>query len=496
MAAQVMAHPVAERLGAEMALQHLHHRRSLLIRQQVVHRLGIGREENRVLDGPGRRQGVDAHGLASHPGERLPGPPLRPVGVGAADLHEGGERLVEPDALPPLHGHEVAEPHVGQLVVDHVGHPLQLSPAGGCGIHQQQGLPEGHAAEVLHRPEGEVGHRHQVDLVAGVGDVVVLGKPAQRETGGLQRIAGEVSLAGPMDHPDRHAVDLGRLAGFEATHHESHQIGRHRHRRGEAGAAPAVFEDLAGGLGGVGDRQQVRLAYQGGLEDGLEGRLVPAGEGPAGVGGLELGGGDDVLAAVVVGIDRPVEAAEPVVEHAAEAQAKLGGPGLEAPTGPEVQAFCLFVDPVAELAGRAWCAWCAGFADLGAEDLQLGGVADDLVGALVDADADRDRALEGCPLDVGAHLDPVALGDDVTGQSVVLGGHCGAGLESPWRRGSGSDGDPQRYGGMSSGDGNASAATQHGYGAAVRRSRPEPALCRRACRQAQMSSAWAMRSST
>src|SRR3712207_9506532 len=36
------------------------------------------------------------------------------------DLHERGEGLVEPDAVPPLHGHEVAEPHVGELVVDHV----------------------------------------------------------------------------------------------------------------------------------------------------------------------------------------------------------------------------------------------------------------------------------------------------------------------------------------------------------------------------------------
>ena len=37
-------------------------------------------------------------------------------GVLAEDLHERGERLVQPDALPPLHGDEVAEPHVRDLV--------------------------------------------------------------------------------------------------------------------------------------------------------------------------------------------------------------------------------------------------------------------------------------------------------------------------------------------------------------------------------------------
>ena len=53
-------------------------------------------------------------------------------------------------------------------------------------------------------------------------------------------------------------------------------------------------------------------------EDRLEVGLVPAREGPAGVGGLELGGGDDLLDAVGVGERRPVEAVELVVEDAGE----------------------------------------------------------------------------------------------------------------------------------------------------------------------------------
>ena len=41
-------------------------------------------------------------------------------------------------------------------------------------VDEQQRLAEGDAAEVLHRAEGEVGHGDQVDLVARVGDAVVV----------------------------------------------------------------------------------------------------------------------------------------------------------------------------------------------------------------------------------------------------------------------------------------------------------------------------------
>ena len=42
--------------------------------------------------------------------------------------HEVGERLVEPGVLPPLHRHQVAEPHVGHLVGDH-GRPVDAARA-------------------------------------------------------------------------------------------------------------------------------------------------------------------------------------------------------------------------------------------------------------------------------------------------------------------------------------------------------------------------------
>ncbi len=53
-------------------------------------------------------------------------------------------------------------------------------------VDQQQALAERDAAEVLHRPGGEVGQGEQVDLVARVGDAVVLLEPAQRERADLE----------------------------------------------------------------------------------------------------------------------------------------------------------------------------------------------------------------------------------------------------------------------------------------------------------------------
>ena len=101
---------------------------------------------------------------------------------------------------------------------------------------------------------------------------------------------------------------------------EGHQVGGHRHGVGEAHPAPAVVERLVDATSAALDTAAGRRRHEGDGEAGLEVGLVPAREGPAGVGGLELGGGDDPLDAVVVGEGRAVEAAELVVEHAPEPQ--------------------------------------------------------------------------------------------------------------------------------------------------------------------------------
>ena len=134
---------------------------------------------DRELDRPGGVEAVDGHGRLALHAEAHPPLPLGPEGVDGQYLHEGGEGLVEPDPVPPLHGDQVAEPHVGDLVADHVGDPLELDPGGLGRVDQQDRLAEGHAPEVLHRSEGEVGDGHQVELVGRVGDAEVVGEEAE-----------------------------------------------------------------------------------------------------------------------------------------------------------------------------------------------------------------------------------------------------------------------------------------------------------------------------
>ena len=50
--------------------------------------------------------------------------------------------LVEPEVCPPLHGHEVPEPLVRRLMVDHDGHPLLARLRGVGRVHQDAALPD------------------------------------------------------------------------------------------------------------------------------------------------------------------------------------------------------------------------------------------------------------------------------------------------------------------------------------------------------------------
>ena len=75
------------------------------------------------------------------------------------------------------------------------------------------------------------------------------------------------------------------------------------------------FSTRSLGDGGVGDDLQGRIDDERGGEDGLEGGLVPAGEGAAGVGGLELRGREPAPFAALILVLAAVEAAQLVVER-------------------------------------------------------------------------------------------------------------------------------------------------------------------------------------
>ena len=196
---QVVADPSLEGRLAQVLLQHAQQRPTLLVRQYIEHAIAIGGCLDKEFDGASAGQRVDFECGTAFQAERRPALPVRAVRVATGDLHEGGERLVQPNSVPPLHGHQVAEPHVRHLVRNHIGQVLQLELCGGGRVGQQQALAVRNGAEVLHRTGGEVGERQHVALIGGVGDAVVVLIPAQRVSAHVQPEGREMALAGHMD---------------------------------------------------------------------------------------------------------------------------------------------------------------------------------------------------------------------------------------------------------------------------------------------------------
>ena len=123
---------------------------------------------------------------------------------------------------------------MGQLVGDDVGDQLLFVLGAGGGVDEHHVLAERDAAEVLHGAGGEVGERDEVDLVARIGDAVVLLEPPQAERADVEREAGEVTLAGHVHDADRGAVDVDRVGHLQTPDDEGDEVTAHHHGVGEA----------------------------------------------------------------------------------------------------------------------------------------------------------------------------------------------------------------------------------------------------------------------
>ena len=186
--AEVVLQPGHERLLAGVRAELLEHRLALEVGDgvEVGHRLG--HVLHLAADGVGARAHVDAVALDLAAGQED-----RPaVGVlGRADGRPaggpGGEGLVEPQVVPPTHGDQVAEPHVGHLVQEDLGHPAALVRGGGAA--EEDAVPPRHAAPVLHRA-AHVGHEDLVVALLPERHAEVLTEPRQTLLGELEELLG------------------------------------------------------------------------------------------------------------------------------------------------------------------------------------------------------------------------------------------------------------------------------------------------------------------
>ena len=203
--------------------------------------------------------------------------------------------------------------------------PLRLGGRGALGVGGDGGEPIGDGAGVLHRAGLEVRHADRVDLGVRVRDRGVVLEVLERAGVGVARVDALVRHAPRQE--DAHRPTGGRLrhrrrlVGADGV---GDQVRRDRRRLRELDLLAAAAEVGLARHRPVRDRHQVRGDIEGQGEAGLELGLVEAGEGAAGVGGLELGGG--VAGAV---LRRAVEAAQAGEDLAAEVEAEAQGAGRQ-----------------------------------------------------------------------------------------------------------------------------------------------------------------------
>ena len=116
---QIAGHAAAELLGPDPQLEHADHRRALLVGDGVEGGGDVALTLDRLADAAGGEQPILAHGVVrlAHALGGLS--PRRVEGLHRLRAHPVGECLVEPEIVPPGHGHHVAEPEVRELVRFH-----------------------------------------------------------------------------------------------------------------------------------------------------------------------------------------------------------------------------------------------------------------------------------------------------------------------------------------------------------------------------------------
>ena len=392
---EVLADAVAKDRRTEMLLEHPEHGRALLVGQHVEHRVGVAWRFDVELDRPRRVQPVNREGGGARNTEGRPALPLGLPGVDREHLHERGERFVEPDAIPPRHRDEVAEPHVRVLVGDHVGDALELAVRGGALVHQQRRLAEGDRAEVLHRPGREVRDRQEIELVARVRQAVIVLEEAERGDRDLVTEGGEPALARHAPDAHRRLAHQDGVGRLQLADDERHEVGGHLHRVRERDDLASALDPLADD-GRVRHGRERRVDHERHREHGLEVRLVPARKRAAGVGPFELRGGHEPDLAVRILVARPVEAAELVVQGPPERQTQPPRARLDRRREREPAALRRLVEE-----GRTPAGVAPRVRDRRLVDRELDRVQDDLRRRLRDLERDRLRAREGERRQVG-----------------------------------------------------------------------------------------------
>ena len=128
------------------------------------------------------------------------------------------EALIEPQVVPPFHGHQVAEPHVGELVEDR-HNPTFLDRVGHLGAKDVR-LGERDRARVLHGAGVELGHEKLVVLLEWVRVVEVLLVELETLLGLLEDVVRIQELAERRAGEDSEGDDPAIAGGEFVVHRD------------------------------------------------------------------------------------------------------------------------------------------------------------------------------------------------------------------------------------------------------------------------------------
>ncbi len=228
------------------------------------------------------------------------GPRAREGGVfhGREVGHVFGEGFVEPEVVPPAHGHQVTEPHVGEFVQHGDGPALDLRA--GDFAAEDVAFEDGHRAGVFHGAGVELGHKQLVVLLERVREAELRLEEFEALAGQLKDVVRvEVlheRLPGKNTQRDHPPVGTCHFAAdrLVRTGNQGRDVGGEPRRGGErpdrAGAAVVSGRRLHRCRGGgVGDDIPVRRCRDREPESSLEVGLLKDREHPARIGYLELG---------------------------------------------------------------------------------------------------------------------------------------------------------------------------------------------------------------
>ncbi len=287
---------VAKSIFAEKTFEHKQKRLAFAVGDVVKGAVRLRLVRDRLLDRVSCRSCIAFHGQflgdAGAP-RRIarnivlqPDFPLRIETRGAFRSHPGGKTFVEPEIVPPRHGHEIAKPLMRGLVRDHFVNALPRRGGRFLGIEKQRRFVVSNASPVFHRAAESAGNGDLIELgqrIRNAEVVVVIFENLRRA---FERVTPPLGLAFCGDDANMRAGRL-RFDQIQLAGDENIQVTRHRRRWCEAHFFSVV--DLCFGLDRhVRNGQPVFRNDGGELKSRAETWFVPTREKAPRVGRFEL----------------------------------------------------------------------------------------------------------------------------------------------------------------------------------------------------------------